>query len=78
MPHPGQTDAAQDSGHDQGGERAQHVDFAMREVDQPDDAVHHGVAERYERVNTAARQTAEENAQKILKIEFHPVRLAGS
>ena len=50
----------------------------MRKVDQTDDAVHHGITKRNERVDTAARQTAEENPQKILKIEFHPVSLAGS
>ena len=64
---------AQQRGHDERGKRPQHVDFAVGEVDQADDAVHHRIAQGDQRVDAAAGQAAEKNFEKIVKIHRrHP------
>jgi hypothetical protein len=42
------------------GERAEHEDVAVREIDEPQNAINHRVAERDERENRAERQTVDE------------------
>src|SRR5207237_5713052 len=44
--------------------RADHDDLAMRKVDQPDDPVHHCVAQRHERVDAAQRQPVDQLLQE--------------
>ncbi len=51
--------------------RAYHHHFAMREIDQADDAVDHRVAERNQRVDTAERETVDDLLQK----GFHEANL---
>ena len=47
-------------GQEVAGERAEHVHVAVREIDQPQHAVDHRVAERDERVDRAERETVDE------------------
>ena len=42
------------------GERAEHVDVAVREVDEPQHPVHHRVAERDQRIDGAEREAVDE------------------
>jgi hypothetical protein len=56
----------EDAGHDQGGEGPDHIDFAVREVDQLDDAVDHRVAHGDEGVDAAPGQPAEEKFEEIV------------
>ena len=56
----------QNAGDDQRGEGPDHVDFAMGEIDQLDDAVHHGVAEGDQGVDAAPGQSPDQKLQKII------------
>ena len=49
-----------DPGDNQSDERTDHVNLAVGEIDQLDDAVHHGVAQGDERVDAPPGQPAEE------------------
>ena len=51
-------------GEEVAGERAQHVDVAVREVDEAQHAVHHRVAEGDERVDGAEREAVDELLEK--------------
>ena len=53
------------------GERAEHVDVAVREVDEAQHAVHHRVAERDEGVDGAEREAVDE----LLEEGIHLVRV---
>ena len=47
------------------GECAEHEDVAVREIDEPQNAIDHRVAERDERENGAERQTVDELLEKF-------------
>ncbi len=49
------------------GQRADHQDLAVREIDEVDDAVHHGVAQGYQGVHAAENQTVDD----LLQQDFH-------
>ena len=53
------------------GQRSHHQHFTMGKVDQPDDAVHHGVAQRYQGIHAAQHQTIDdllyEGIHKLLR-----------
>ena len=66
-----EADVSEDAGEEEGREGADHVDFAVGEVQEADDAVHERVAEGYERVDAAAGEPPEEELDKILKVEVH-------
>ncbi len=51
-----------------------HHHFAVREVDQLDDAVHHGVAQRHDRVYASQRQSI----YHLLQEDIHQSRIACS
>ena len=50
--------------------RAYHHHFAVREVDQAEDAVHHGVAQRDQRIDAALHQAVDD----LLKKDIHSIR----
>src|SRR5262245_24490322 len=54
-------------------ERAKHVDIAVREVDQPQYTVNHGVSESDQRICTTLRHAVDE----LLKERFHQLRCDG-
>ena len=58
--------------HEQGRERAEHVDFAMGEVDQLDDAVDERIAQGDERVDAASGQAAEKELDEKLDVHLRP------
>jgi hypothetical protein len=47
--------------------RTDHQHFTVRKVDEVDDAVHHGVAQRYQGVHAAENQTVDD----LLQQYFH-------
>ena len=64
MASKGQVVDRQNSGDDQGREGTDHVDFAMGKIDQADDTVDHGVAERNKGIDRTAGQAAEKSSMK--------------
>src|ERR1043166_4833019 len=49
------------------GERANHENITVREIDETEDAVNHGVTEGDERVNCAERETVEQLLEKFVQ-----------
>ena len=47
------------------GERAEHEDVAVREIDEPQHAIHHRVAERDQRVDRAQRKAVDDLLAEI-------------
>ena len=62
--HRRQAAAGQPGDHRQRDQRADHHDFAVREVDEPEDAVDHGVAQRDQRVDAAQHQAVDDLLQE--------------